>query len=123
MKNKILITFTILLVGVFLSALYGPWWAPSLVIISMVALLKLSATQGMILGSLTSGLVFLAMTLVSNAQDRMDIISKVGELLGGLSPVVMILISTFLGLITGLLSGWLGSAIGDFIKNTSSPSS
>lgn len=118
-----LLTFIILLVGVFLSAYYGPWWAPSLVIISMVALLKLSAKQGMILGSLTSGLVFLAMTLVLNGQDGTDIISKAGELLGGLSPLVMIMITTFLGLITGLLSGWLGIAIGDFIKNTSSSSS
>lgn len=123
MKSKMLLTFIILLVGVFLSACYGSWWAPSLVIISMVALLKLSAKQGMILGSLTSGLVFLAMTLVLNGQDGTDIIYKAGELLGGLSPLVMVMITTLLGLITGLLSGWLGSAIGDFIKNTSSSSS
>ncbi len=116
MRPENIITLIIMIIGSLLSAWYGPWWAPSLIIILMAALLKLSAKQAMLSGAFTLGLIFLGMALLSYSADEADIISKIGAMLGGLSVMLMLLITTLTGIITGLLSGWTGSAIGAYIK-------
>ena len=62
------------------------------------------------------GVVYLGMALWMSNQDEAEIIQKTGMLLGGLSPVMMIVVTTLIGCITGLLSGWLGSVIGSIVS-------
>ncbi len=116
MTKRTIIVLIILLFGTFVSGLYGPWWAPSVFILAVSALLNLSVKQAMLTGALSLGLVFLGMTLFLHAGDEAEIISKTGNLLGGLSSGGMIGVTTFLGIMTGMLSGWIGSLLGDFFN-------
>jgi MFS family permease len=116
MKNKTAISIILCLIGSLLAGLYGPWWAPSVFILLLCALMGLAVKQSILAGSLSLGLVYLAMALWMNSQDKAEIIEKTGMLLGGLSPVMMIVVTTLIGSITGLLSGWLGSVIGSMIS-------
>lgn len=117
-KQSLIIIFILMLVGSILSGFFGPWWAPSLMIILISALMKLTVRQGLLLGSLSLGLTFIVMTIFAQSTDDTGIISKIGSLLGGISVFGMVFISTLIGIITGLLSGWLGSALGDFLKKS-----
>lgn len=115
MKNKSLISFLIMLVGSFLSGYFGPWWAPAVFVVITVALSGLSAGQAIQTGALSLGLVYLFMAAWMNTLDQAEIIRKTGLLLGGLSPLLMIVVATLIGTVTGLLSGWLGSALGTMV--------
>lgn len=117
MKNKALISFLIMLVGSFLSGYFGPWWAPAVFIVIAMALSGLAVKQAMGIGSLALGLVYLFMASWMNTFDQAEIIRKTGLLLGGLSPLMMIVVTTFVGAITGWLSGWLGSALGTMLTS------
>lgn len=117
MKNKALISFLIMLVGSFLSGYFGSWWAPAVFIVIAMALSGLAVKQAMRIGSLALGLVYLFMASWMNTFDQAEIIRKTGLLLGGLSPLMMIVVTTFVGAITGWLSGWLGSALGTMLTS------
>ncbi len=117
MKNKALISFLIMLVGSFLSGYFGPWWAPAVFIVIAMALSGLAVKQAMGIGSLALGLVYLFMASWMNTFDQAEIIRKTGLLLGGLSPLMMIVVTTLVGAITGWLSGWLGSALGTMLTS------
>jgi hypothetical protein len=117
MKNKSAIAFIVMLIGAFLSGYYGPWWAPAVFIIISTAILNLTIKQGIYLGGLALMLTFMGMAVWMRAHDHSRLIEKTGVLLGGLSPVGMVAVTSFIGLMTGLLSGWLGSALGGVLKN------
>ena len=112
MKNKTVIAIILFIAGSFLSGYFGPWWAPAAFILLGAALMGLSVSQAILSGSISLSLVYLGMAIWMSRMDKADIIQKTGELMGGLSPVMMILVTTIVGAITGLLSGWLGSALG-----------
>lgn len=112
MKNKTILTFFLFVVGSGLSGYFGPWWAPAVFILLIAALMGLHARQAILAGSISLGIVFLVMAAWMNTLDDNGIIQKTGMLLGGLSPLLMIGVTTLLGAITGGLSGWLGSALG-----------
>mgnify|MGYP003461421302 FL=1 len=116
MKNKTPIAIIFCLVGSLLAGIYGPWWAPAVFIILLCALMGLTVKQSILTGSISLGVVYLGMALWMSNQDEAEIIQKTGMLLGGLSPVMMIVVTTLIGCITGLLSGWLGSVIGSTVS-------
>lgn len=116
MNNKTIIAILFCLVGSFLAGIYGPWWAPAVFIILLCALMGLTVKQSTLTGSISLGLVYLSMTLWMSRMDQAAIIEKTGLLLGGLSPAIMIAVTTVIGFITGLLSGWLGSVIGGVVS-------
>lgn len=62
-------------------------------------------------------MVYLFMASWMNTLDHAEIILKTGLLLGGLSPVMMIAVTTLIGAVTGMLSGWLGSALGTILTS------
>jgi hypothetical protein len=106
-----------MLIGAIVAGFFGPWWSPAIIIVSVTASLNLSAKSGILFGSLTLGAVFLFMALYQYSLDEANIISRTGFLLNGLSPITMLFITTLIGLVTGLLAGWLGSSLGDlFVK-------
>lgn len=116
MKNKTTIALILCLAGSLLAGLYGPWWAPAVFILLLCALMGLTIKQSIIAGSISLGVVYLGMVLWMSSQDKAEIIEKTGMLLGGLSPAMMIIVTTLIGFITGLLSGWLGSVIGSIVS-------
>lgn len=116
MKNNSAVAFLVMLIGSFLSGYYGPWWAPAVFLIIATAIMRLNAKKAVIIGACSLGLSFLGMSVWMSTLDQSDLIDKTGALLGGLSPVVMIAVTTIIGFVTGLLSGWLGSALGGVLK-------
>jgi hypothetical protein len=116
MKNKTGIALILCLIGSLVSGLYGPWWAPAVFILLMCALMRLTVKQSFLTGSISLCVVYLGMALWMSRMDKAAIIEKTGLLLGGLSPVMMIVVTTLIGFTTGLLSGWLGSVIGSTLS-------
>ena len=116
MKNNSAVAFLVMLIGSFLSGYYGPWWAPAVFLIIATAIMRLNAKKAVIIGACSLGLSFLGMSVWMSTLDQSDLIDKTGALLGGLSPVVMIAVTTIIGFVTGLLSGWLGSSLGGVLK-------
>ena len=115
MKNKTAIAILLCLIGSLLAGLYGPWWAPAVFILLMCALMSLTVKQSVLTGSVSLGVVYLGMALWMSNKDKAAIMEKTGLLLGGLSPLMIIVMTTLIGIITGLLSGWLGSVIGNIL--------
>jgi hypothetical protein len=113
MKRNTIIILILFIVGSYLSGFFGPWWAPAGFLMLVAALLKLPARQAMITGGISLGVVYLAEAIRMHWMDDSEIITKTGLLLGGLSPILMIVMTTLIGSLTGLLSGWIGSIIGN----------
>ena len=78
--------------------------------------MRLPIKKAMIIGASGLGLTFLIMAVWMCTLDQAHVIEKTGTLLGGLSPAAMVVITTLIGLVTGLLSGWLGSVMGGVFK-------
>lgn len=116
MKNTTIIAFIVMLMGSFVSGYFGPWWAPATFIVITSALMGLTVKQSIIISSVALSLVYLGMSIWMSTRDQAGIIEKSGILLGGLSPIVMIIVTTFTGSLTGLFSGWLGWALGRIFK-------
>jgi len=116
MKNKSLITLLVMVIGSFLTGYFGPWWAPAVFIVISAAIMGLTIKKGMMHGALALCLTFMGMAIWMSSFDKALIIEKTGSLLGGLSPVGMVAVTSLIGLVTGLLSGWLGSALGSLFK-------
>lgn len=116
MKNKYVVPLVITLIGSFLSGWFGPWWAPAAFIIIVSALIPLSTKMAALIGFITLAMVYLGMALWMNTKDEADIIGKTGLLLGGLPPFAMIALTACIGGISGVLSGWLGNALGKLLR-------
>jgi hypothetical protein len=77
---------------------------------------QLTVRQGLLYGGSMMGLVYLSVAVWQWSKDASDLIGKTASMLGGLSPLMLILVTTLIGVITGGLAGWLGSALGKVIK-------
>jgi len=116
MKNTSIVAFIILLAGTFLSGYFGPWWAPAVFTVLTTLLLGLNTRQGILLGAISMGVAYLIMALWMSSADQADILTKTGMLLGGLSTGLLVVLTTIIGGVTGVLSGWLGSVLGLFVS-------
>lgn len=105
------IAFVLMIIGVAGLGFIAPWWSAVIWVILMVILFKLNTSQGISAGGLAIGLVWVAMARYMSQHDDAGIISKTGELMGGLSHQVMISLTFLIAVITGVLSGWFGSAL------------
>ena len=115
MTTKTIFTYIAMLGGVILSGYFGPWWAPAAFVVLLAGLMQMTTKKAIIAGGLSIGVVYLIMSAWMNSMDKADIIGKTGMLMGGLSSVAMIIVTTLIGLITGLLAGWVGSGIGGML--------
>ncbi|MEP6795026.1 MAG: hypothetical protein ABJB16_11915 [Saprospiraceae bacterium] len=112
MKTKTIISFLIMIIGVTGLGFIAPWWAGTVWVVLIAAIMRTNKKQGMFTGAFAFGLVWVAMARYMSIQDGVDIISKTGTLLGGLSHQLMMVVTLVIAFITGILSGWLGSALG-----------
>lgn len=120
MKHKTIVLILVMLTGTFLSGYYGPWWAPAGFIVMCSALMGLSSKQAIGIGGGTLGVVFLVMSVLMSSKDETGLLHKTGSLLGGLSPGMLVALTSVLGGLTGVFSGWLGSALGMILRNDKS---
>ena len=118
MKNKTILVIGVMMTGTFLSGYFGPWWAPAGFIVLCSALMGLSSGLAIGIGSGTLGIIFLVMSAVLSTNDESGLLQKTGSLLGGLSPAMLVVLTTLFGGLTGLFSGWLGSTLGVILRNS-----
>ena len=119
MKNKPVIIFVLLLVGCWASGWFGPWWAPAAFLVLTMLLIGIEVKQAIMLGGLSLLAVNLIMAIVQYSQDKSGLLEKTGLLLGGLNPIMLIVVTSVVAFITGLLSGWLGSVLGRMVRERS----
>lgn len=112
MKTKTNISLLIMTLGVTVLGFITPWWVGAVWVVLIAAIMRTNKKQGMFTGAFAFGIVWVVMARYMSTQDTADIISKTGTLLGGLSHQLMMVVTLVIAFITGLLSGWLGSAIG-----------
>jgi hypothetical protein len=118
MNRPVIIAFVLLCTAVALSGWYGPWYAPAVVVVIICALLSLRTAQAIWLGLISCAFVYTLVALIMLNRDDAGIISKTGNLLGGLSPIMVILITAVTGSLTGLFAGWMGSALGKIVRHS-----
>ncbi|HEY3385644.1 MAG TPA: hypothetical protein VGK46_03975 [Saprospiraceae bacterium] len=115
MNAKTIITYIAMLAGVILSGYFGPWWAPAAFVVLLAGLMQMTSKKAILAGGFSVGIVYMVMAIWMNSMDKADIIGKTGMLMGGLSSVAMIIVTTLIGLITGVFAGWVGSGIGGML--------
>lgn len=114
--KKMMTVYLVFIVGTWLAGIYGPWWAPAAFILLTSALMELSVRKALLSGAVVLGIVYLGMALYMLTKDASGIIEKTGALMGGLSPALLITVTTVIGVITGALSGWSGSTLRLMLK-------
>ena len=116
MRPGSILTHAFLLAGILLAGFFGPWWAPAGFIVVYSAMWPVKKGHAALAGGICLGLSYLVLALMSSGADQAGIIEKTGQMMGGLQPGALIAFTTFIGWITGALSGWLGRALGDLFK-------
>ena len=118
MKTRLVTAFIVLCIGIALSGWFGPWYAPAVFVLVCCAIVVLRTGQAIWLSLAASVLVYIVMALIMLSHDDAEIIRKTGNLLGGLSPIMMILVTALIGGATGIFAAWMGSALGNYIRNS-----
>jgi hypothetical protein len=110
------------LAGCGVAGWFGPWWAPAAFLAGWTILVRIPRRSAAIEGGLVLATVFAAVAGWMFIHDERDLLGKTGGLLGGLPAWAMWIVTIAIGWITGLLAGWLGSALGEVImeKNEAS---
>ena len=104
-------TFIILIAGIFILGLLLPWWVSPLWIILIAYIRKTTFKSGIVMGAISLGFVWGIVAGYMTFNDDADIMYKTGQLLGGVSGNLLIIITALIGSITGGLAGWFGSAL------------
>lgn len=105
----------LVLAGCGVAGWYGPWWAPAVFLAAWTMLLRMPRRAAVIEGGLILAAVFGAVSGWMLLRDESGLLDKTGALLGGLPAWAMWLVTVVIGWITGILAGWLGSALGEVI--------
>ena len=121
MNKSSIILYLVMITGVFLAGKFGPWWAPAAYVVILSVLMQLTVKKALIAGMVSVGLIYLLMAGWMNSKDKSEVIDKTAMLLGGLSPVALIIFTTLIGAITGLLAGWVGGTIAQMFKSSVQP--
>lgn len=116
-KNKVA-AFAVMVAGITLLGFLTPWWTPAIWIMGIAFWFKLSVKGASLTGGLSFAIVWTVMAMLMSVRDHANIISKTGLILGGISFPFMFMIIIVISFITGVLSGWLGSALHSTIIST-----
>jgi hypothetical protein len=115
MTKNTFIGFVLMLAGAA-GLGFTEWWITLIWIALIAGIMGLNIIESMLAGGLALLIVWTGMAIYMDMQDKAGIISKTGILFGGLSEVMMIVVTGVIALISGLLSGWSGSAAGTFVR-------
>jgi hypothetical protein len=112
MKENAIIAIFLMIAGIVILNYFFPWWTPVIWICCIAWIMRLPVKKGILCGGISFAVVWMAMSRYLDVLSATDIMDKTGALLGGVSSVVLMIITGLLAFITGCLSGWLGSALG-----------
>lgn len=108
--------YIVALVIGMVAMMLGPWYLSVIWIVLLTAAAGWNVGKGLMIGGVVMALVWLLAAVYFSLGDENNVIGKTAELIGGISKSVFILITTLVAFITGLLAGWLGSAVGLLFK-------
>ena len=108
-----------IIINVFCSFLLGqilPWW--SIVIIPFILGINVDLKPLMhcILGFISIFILWAVQALIAQQTQAADLVIKIGVLFNGLSPVLLILLTGFIGGLYGGLAELSGSLLKQLIK-------
>ena len=103
------------LAGCSVAGWFGPWWAPAVFLAAWTIVMRMPRRTAVIEGGLILAAVFGTVAGWMLLRDESALLAKTGTLLGGLPAWAMWFVTLVIGWITGILSGWLGSALGEVI--------
>ncbi|MCB0600427.1 MAG: hypothetical protein KDC28_04340 [Saprospiraceae bacterium] len=110
MKNFWIILLALVLVC-HLASLVLPWWSFAVIIGLAVFILQFPVRKAFPLGFLAVFVTWLLWSVWLYKTNATVLTPKVGELFGGLPPVALILVLSFLGGLIGGFAGWAGAAL------------
>ena len=116
MKRKNLISFIIIAFGIIVLSLLMPWWSSIIWIILICVVMNLSVRSAWWISGIAMALVCIAASAYLKGQDQTDLIGKTGNLLGGVSSTVLLIVTAVIAFISGALAGWFGTACAFVIK-------
>ena len=114
MKNKLWKNLAILISMIGLShivSLFLPWYAIIFSIALITAIFKLKLGKAILFGFISIFLLWLLTSTLIDFENEHNLSTKIGELFGGVSTFIVILITSIIGGITGLLGGWIGGSV------------
>lgn len=107
--------YALALAGILLAGWYGPWWAPAIFLAAWTLLLRLPMRKAILEGGLLLAIAYGLAAGWMYLADASDLLGKTAGLFGGLPSYIFLLITVVIGGVTGVLTGWLGSALGKVI--------
>ena len=115
MRNNIYVRLILITVCLVLCGYFGPWWGPAGAMVILAGLMGLTVRQGILYGGIVMGLIYKTIAVWQWSKDASGLLEKTGLMLGGLSPLMLIVVTTLIGAVTGVLAGWLGSVLGKVV--------
>lgn len=88
-----------------------PWWTVIFVAFIVLLLFRLPAKSAFLSGALGGGLCFLVASLYADIINGGLLSGRIAELFKLPSPIIILLITTFIGLISGGLGGLLANKL------------
>lgn len=117
MKNNLYVRLIVIVACLVLCGYFGPWWGPAGAMVILAGLMGLTVRQGILYGGILMGLIYMTIAVWQWSKDASGLLEKTGLMLGGLSPLMLIVVTTLIGAITGLLAGWLGSVLAKVVTS------
>ncbi len=89
---------------------YSPWWTMALVGALAAFTFHKRRWTSFLIGLIGGGLLWLIPAMMANIGNNGLLAQKIGALLGGLSPNLLLLLTALIGGLTTALGAWTGSA-------------
>ena len=105
---RYLLVLLLLIVPGYFASLYGPWWSVAIIGCAIGFLLDMTPTRSFFTGFLAIALLWGVMAFWINADNNGIMATRIGGLFGGLSPILLILVTALIG----GLAGGLGTLTG-----------
>jgi hypothetical protein len=112
---KIIIATMLIMILTYVGSVYLPWWILVVVAFVITAFLALSPWKGFVAGFLG---VFTAWAITAgwiDVQNSSILSQRIGSLFGNIPPIMLIIVTGFLGGILGGVSGLSGCTISKWL--------
>ena len=112
MKTQDLFFLLILIASLVIIGIMFPWWVQMVWTGIVFFIWKPGVRLSLLFGGIGVSGVWLIISIYLLLNDSAGIIQKTGQLMGGISPALMVLLAFITGWISGMLSAWLGNNVG-----------
>lgn len=110
--KRIVLSFGLIILFAAVLGQFLPWWIYVVPAFLVSYLFKLSGKLGFWISFSSILILFLITIIIINSRNNSMLSEKIGEMLGGLSPTSLIIISSLIAALLSGLSGWVGGRFG-----------